>query len=394
MTTIRPTTVEELRDFCVPGAAESRRILAVGGGTALPPVGEEFVRLDTTAINQIVDYPSRDQTITVAAGMTISALQNTLKECGQSLPIEVPQADLATVGGAIACDCSGPSRFGAGTFRDYVIGLSAVDGQGRLFSSGGRVVKNVAGYDLLKLMIGSRGRLGIITQVTFKVRPLPAAQATVRAQFSQAEAANSAIAKLLNSATRPMILDLSNSRSNRRICPNLSDSAKSSWTVWIGYRGSENEVSWQTDQVQSELAGQSPAMDLIVGPMAGQIWQSLAEFHVNHEGPRQMVIRAEVLSSQAVAWMKTANDEGLELLARAGNGVVWARLPESASSPAAAELLVKPLASRATALGGRLQQWLPVPVSDSTSPSPPSPVRSLAEKIKATFDPQRQFADW
>ena len=80
---------------------------------------------------------------------------------------------LATLGGVVACSASGPRRFGFGTMRDYVIGIHAVDGRGMAFKGGGRVVKNVAGYDFCKLLTGSLGTLGVITQVTLKIRPLP-----------------------------------------------------------------------------------------------------------------------------------------------------------------------------------------------------------------------------
>ena len=89
----------------------------------------------------------------------------------------MPQPDAATLGGVVATDCSGPRRYGCGTMRDYVIGISAVDGRGVPFKGGGRVVKNVAGYDFCKLLTGSLGTLGVITQVTLKIKPLPESSA-------------------------------------------------------------------------------------------------------------------------------------------------------------------------------------------------------------------------
>src|SRR5690606_32325083 len=119
-------------------------------------------------LNRVIDYPARDMTITVEAGITWEQLEAELAKEGQWLPVDVARAEAATVGGAIACNTSGPRRFGYGTLRDYVIGIHAVDGQGMQFKGGGRVVKNVAGYDFCKLLTGSFGTLAVITQVTLK----------------------------------------------------------------------------------------------------------------------------------------------------------------------------------------------------------------------------------
>ena len=107
----------------------------------------------------VVDYPARDMTITVEAGITMRELAAELAAQGQRLPIDAPAGwTMATLGGVVATATSGPRRYGQGTIRDYVIGISAVDGRGVPFKAGGRVVKNVAGYDFCKLLTGSRGR--------------------------------------------------------------------------------------------------------------------------------------------------------------------------------------------------------------------------------------------
>ena len=119
-------------------------------------------------------------TITVQAGITARpAAGDCCAAENQRLPIDVPRPDQATLGGALAVNVSGPRRYGFGTLRDYVIGISVVNDEGQEVKAGGRVVKNVAGYDLCKLHIGALGTLGIITQVTLKLRPLPEAQALV-----------------------------------------------------------------------------------------------------------------------------------------------------------------------------------------------------------------------
>src|SRR5207302_5553522 len=122
------------------------------------------------------DYPARDMTITVQAGITLAQLQTILAGEKQRLPVDVPRADRATLGGTLATNPSGPRRYGFGTWRDYVIGISVINDEGHEVKAGGRVVKNVAGYDRCKLYISSIGTLGTIRQVARKLKPRPEEQ--------------------------------------------------------------------------------------------------------------------------------------------------------------------------------------------------------------------------
>src|SRR5207302_1445142 len=133
---------------------------------------------------------------------------------GQRLPVDVPRPERATLGGSLAVNVSGPRRLGLGTFRDYVIGISTVNDEGQETKAGGRVVKNVAGYDLCKLHIGALGTLGIITQVTLKVRPRPETQALLLLGCESA-ALGSLLEPLHASRTRPVCVDLLNTRAAR-----------------------------------------------------------------------------------------------------------------------------------------------------------------------------------
>ncbi|MFM2033055.1 MAG: hypothetical protein RLZZ297_1820, partial [Chloroflexota bacterium] len=135
--------------------------------------------VDTTGIAAVTDYIPSDLTITVGAGITLGALQTMLRANNQWLPWDAPQHHTATIGGLLAAGLSGPLRHSAGTPRDWVLGMQTVTGDGRVIKSGGKVVKNVAGYDLHKLHLGALGTLGIIAEVAFKVAPLPQADATL-----------------------------------------------------------------------------------------------------------------------------------------------------------------------------------------------------------------------
>src|SRR5207253_9213768 len=128
---------------------------------------------DLRGLAEVIDYPARDMTITVQAGITLARLQALLATEKQRLPVDVPHPDRATLGGALATNASGPRRLGFGTLRDYVIGMTVVNDEGQEVKAGGRVVKNVAGYDLCKLHVGALGTLGVISQATLKLRPRP-----------------------------------------------------------------------------------------------------------------------------------------------------------------------------------------------------------------------------
>ncbi|HEY2386163.1 MAG TPA: FAD-binding oxidoreductase [Candidatus Binatia bacterium] len=148
--------------------------LGLGAHRGIGQAPERYdVALSTRALARVVDYAPADMTVTVESGVTLAALETLLAAEGQWLPLLAPWPSRTTIGGLVAADLSGLLRGGQGRVRDYVIGVAMVTAQGREVRAGGRVVKNVAGYDLMKLMIGSLGTLAVVTEVTMKVRPRP-----------------------------------------------------------------------------------------------------------------------------------------------------------------------------------------------------------------------------
>ena len=216
----RPEDVEPLRELVREQVAQGRSIYPRGGGTALDYGGiprRPGVAIDTRSINRLIDYPFADMTITVQAGMTLSALRAILAEQRQRVLVDAPEPDRATLGGIYATNTTGSRRFGAGRPRDQIIGVSFVTSDGAEVKGGGRVVKNVAGYDFPKLLTGSMGTLGIITQLTLKVRPIPEASAIAWLPLTGPIAAAEQLERLNTSATRPIALDLLNATAARAI---------------------------------------------------------------------------------------------------------------------------------------------------------------------------------
>ena len=216
----RPVEVEQLCETVREQVAAGQAIYPRGGGTAMEYGGiprRPGVAVDTRSLDRLIDYPAADMTITVQAGMTLSALRAILVEQHQRLLVDAPDPDRATLGGIYATNTTGSRRFGSGRPRDQIIGVSFVTSEGAVVKGGGRVVKNVAGYDFPKLLTGSMGTLGIIAQLTLKVRPIPEASAIAWVPLTGPVAAAELLERLNTSATRPMALDLLNAPAARAI---------------------------------------------------------------------------------------------------------------------------------------------------------------------------------
>src|SRR5262245_15375236 len=170
--------------------------------------GEKVTGFQLSALNRVLEYTPEDMTVTVEAGVTLTELQRHLAQNGQWLPIDPPQPDRTTIGDILAANASGPPRFNFGTIREHLLGIRVALADGRVIKAGGKVVKNVAGYDLCKLFVGSRGSLGVIVEATFKQRPLPEVEQFVQARCLTLERARELIDAALGSDLAPVVLDL------------------------------------------------------------------------------------------------------------------------------------------------------------------------------------------
>lgn len=185
---LKPTTPEEVQALVAEAGAAARHIEVVGGGTkraigAMDPVD---VVLSTQRLDRIVDYAPDELVLTVQPGVRLADIEKLVASRGQMLAFEPPRwtrllgaRGEPTLGGVLAANLSGPRRIRAGAARDHFLGFAAVSGRGEMFKAGGKVVKNVTGYDLMKLMAGSWGTLAILTEVTLKVLPAPRIETTL-----------------------------------------------------------------------------------------------------------------------------------------------------------------------------------------------------------------------
>ena len=304
-------------------------IYPIGGGTSMGfglAATRPGIELSLAKLNRVVDFPARDMTITVEAGITMAGLAETLATERQRLPIDVPQADRATLGGVIATNFSGPLRYGHGTIRDYVIGISAVDGRGVPFKGGGHVVKNVAGYDFCKLLTGSFGTLGIITQATLKVKPMPQRTALVGCRVTNFDQAERLLASLVTSDIPPAAIELV-AGPDWNDDPALEPLAPGEFGhLIVAFEGTEPEVEWMKAVLLAELASQGVQGFVVADDRTAGLWDRLREFPA---AEAVLVLKANVPPSRTVEMIRLLQDAATDcsIQAHAGNGIVIARFP-------------------------------------------------------------------
>ncbi len=210
---LRPENPEQLAAM-LHEAASAHRTIRLGGNFSKdrlggPPAAAD-VTISTASMNRVLQYEPRDLTISVEAGMPFAALVRILAERNQMLPLDPPWLEQSTVGGVLAANLSGPRRRLYGTARDMVIGMTFATLEGKLISSGGMVVKNVAGLDMAKLTIGSFGTLAAMATVNFKVFPVPVVSRTFSMEFASAAEAFAERDRILNTVLQPSAIDLVN----------------------------------------------------------------------------------------------------------------------------------------------------------------------------------------
>ena len=273
-------TIEEAR-------AKKLAVVTSGGGTLLH-IGslprEYDIRLSMTAISRIVEQNPEDMTVTCEAGVSISRLQRSLAKVGQRLAVDVAREDRASIGGIVATNTTGGLRHGFGLPRDLVLGMTAIDGCGRTLRAGGRVVKNVAGYDLVRLLTGSWGGLAVLTELTLRTHPLPSAGATLVFEFVSPAELDAARVRLLAEPLPLAALD-------------FAVDASGSTTLWIlvvRVEGTGEEVADQGDRVCAAV-GREPAD-------AVEDWESPA--HIDAEGG--VTLKIATAPSDIVSAVRTA----------------------------------------------------------------------------------------
>ncbi len=386
---LQPGTVEELAGLVEQAYEQSVPMYPLGGQTALHyglPAKTDGWGISTEKLNRVIDFPVKDLTLTVETGITIQALADMLANEGLMLPLDVPQQSQATLGGVIATNCNGPRRFGYGTVRDYVIGIQAVNGKGQLFHGGGRVVKNVAGYDFCKLLTGSMGTLGIISQATVKLKPVPEEAVTVAVSLDDGATVENCIAMLMESPTVPVAVEL---LYGARWSEYAGDPNRR-YTLAVQLAGTESEITWGQQRLADDLkACGAPGAFALSSEAHVALWQQIQEFPA---AEHELTIQVKTVSSGAVPVIEkcTETDPQCTIQSDIGNGVVtvgFEEMPETGISG----LVVSQLGPLATVYHGHVETLrcpAPEDLTLGTMWGQLSGPQWLHNRVKEQFDPR------
>ena len=379
---ISPRTAEDLAAALKAADDTGQAVAAVGGGTQLdlgmPPRRLDVV-VETTGLDRVVEYEPADLTVTVEAGMRMAELQRILGEQGQFLALDPPAAEGATIGGLIATNASGALRFAYGTARDLVIGTRVANPNGTLTRAGGRVVKNVAGYDLNKLYIGSLGTLSVIVELSFKLAPIAPALDSVVGQMPDLDAARELVNGVVHSPLSPLAVEL--------LGPGAAVAAglPAANTVVFRLGGYPQAVERQVRDLTS-LVSRHGGQRIEASPSA---WQDLARMRLVAR-QRDVVLKAAAPISASTALVAAFEKqlEGLEPLvwSHAGSGVAYAACnPPEAEALASLRRGVAAFGENASLVIERCPTVLKRAIDVWGDPSPSV---GLMRAIKAKLDPK------
>jgi glycolate oxidase FAD binding subunit len=300
--TIVADTIDDVRD-----AVRCSRVLAVGAGTktALATTQAGIEALDVSRLSGVIEYDPRELTLTARAGTRVDELAELMARHDQHLPFDPPFASRgATLGGTVAAGASGSGAFAHGSVRDFVLGVRVVDGTGTVVRGGGKVVKNAAGYDLPKLMVGSMGRLGVIVEISLKVFPRPPASIVRSFAFDGLGTALAALSRLAGGKIALDALD-------------LEPPAR----LWLRIAGAADTLEPRLARLEA-LAGVAaqasdapPATELAwVPPGHGTVRIALTSRHVTAVERLRGDLPARYVNAANVAWIAWPEDQSLERL--------------------------------------------------------------------------------
>lgn len=351
---IRPENAEEVAGVIRTAVQEKFTVVASGARTALtigmPPTSYD-VALNMTRVTGIASYDPGDLTISVNAGMPLAELARELAEKKQFLPLEVPFFEKATVGGAIAAGLDSPLRQFYGAPRDFLIGAEFVDGTGAQAKSGGRVVKNVTGYDFHKLLNGSLGTLAVMTRLNFRTYPIPTARRGFLASFAD-EVSALKFAKVIGaSALTPTVLEMLSPESAGLLFAQYAPFAsfcaaqdRREWTVCVGFEGS-GEVCERYAKELARLAREASAQNAVVmhDDQFAALLEMLREAPVTMRdaAAEAVVMRFAVLPSQLADLLRAV---------RSFAGSSWMKAPVLVRSGCVVYMTLLPRAGDETAL--------------------------------------------
>ncbi len=382
--TIRVTSEAMAAETIASAYAQGRSVEIAGRGSKWPfgrPIHTDM-RLETTGLAGITLYEPAELVMRAGAGTPLEEIEAALAANGQMLAFE--PRDLGgllgttegtqSIGGVVATNLAGPRRCVAGAVRDHVLGLRAVNGRGEVFKTGGRVVKNVTGYDLCKLLTGSFGTLAVFTEVTFKVLPAPETEETVVLHGVDAETAVRLMGRALGSAA-----DISGAAWMPAALAEGGDRA------FLRLEGFGPSVKARRRYLMETIVGGTVEATVVEAEESHSLWRNIRDVRVFHGRWGQVVWKLAVRPSDAPALLQRLGEQtDGEAFIDGGGAFLWLSLPCPGDAPAGLIRGLLPDGGHATLVAGpeaeRAAQAVFQPL--------PAPLAALEARVKASFDPK------
>ncbi|HEU4785194.1 MAG TPA: FAD-binding oxidoreductase [Ktedonobacterales bacterium] len=384
MVVVEPTSAETLAALLAFADGAGLKVLPRGGGTqsgmGFPPSGGDIV-LSLAGLNAIVEHAPHDQTVTVQAGLPLATLQEHLARTGQWLALDPPLRPGATVGGLIATAVAGPRRLRYGGVRDQILGVQVALADGTIARGGGKVVKNVAGYDLPKLFTGSLGTLGVVISASFRLYPLPASSRTLVCSAQTAELLCEAAQTITASTLTPTAIDALGPEQDGQ-----------PYRLAVRFQSRvERAVTAQIATLRTLLGTLADNADVLDGAAEADFWRGLNVSDTPDAQAGWLDLRATLMPGEVAGWLAalqsaaTENALSLRWRAHAGHGTVRARL---AGPPEALVDAVNTLREAAEGARGALvvEEYAPALIGRIDPWGTPAAL-DLMRRVKAQFDP-------
>jgi glycolate oxidase FAD binding subunit len=402
---VAPGSLEEL-SAVMQVAHERRAAVAPWGGGTQQNIGNPPARVDllvrTERLNRVLIHEPDDLTISVEAGITLGALRELTARHGQMLPIDPPLAARATLGGLLATAADGPRRLGYGTLRELTIGIAVVEAGGRITRGGGMVVKNVSGFDMMKLYLGSLGTLAIITSANFKLLPIPRAAATLLCTFDDPAAAFAVIEAIQLTQLTPTAAEYLNPAALTQILATARTEGTETGKASAGLPSSMFSVASHQCALALRAEGLPQAVERHIAELSNlanrhgatqtqrldrepdtMLWERLADLpQVAALSSDEALLKLTTLPFEVertvaqIELLAARADARVTINARALNGVIYIRL-----RPLTTDSLTALLAD----LPGT--QWVATALAGVPRWGAPPPGMDLMRRIKAEFDP-------
>lgn len=363
----RPSSTEEVAEVLRAAAAHGLTVVPRGRGTKLswgkPPRSVDLL-LDVSAMDRVLDHAAGDLIVSTQAGARMSDVQETLARGGQQLAVD-ETVEGGTIGGAVAANISGPRRMVAGTLRDLMIGITVVRADGVVAKAGGRVVKNVAGYDLGKLLIGSFGTLAVITEAVFRLHPLPEARRWVTVAVEDPVQAQELVQAVVHSQAVPTAVE-------------VDWPAEGGGSVSVLLEGKVDGAAGRAGTVSRLLGVADAATEEMPAGWASYPWR-----------PGETACKLTFVLTGLGDVLAAAREVGAGLRGSGGTGVAYAAVADPHRAPAAVDRLRKVCMRHQ---GSAVVLDAPADVKQAVDVWGPVPALDLMRRVKDRFDPDHRLS--